>query len=37
MLLGRLERQEIEETLVASFERMLAKYSAARSEARRAD
>jgi len=37
MLLGRLERPEIEETLVASFERMLAKYRAARSEARRAD
>ena len=31
MLLGRLERPEIEETLVASFERMLAKYRAARS------
>jgi len=29
MLLGRLDRPEIEETLVASFERMLAKYRAA--------
>ena len=31
MLLGRLDRPEIEETLVASFERMLAKYRAARA------
>src|SRR5712691_1036007 len=30
MLLGRLDRPEIEETLVASFERMLARYRASR-------